>query len=389
MPDAVLVKAFLKAGVLTELGRLSRSALGTPQGGIISPLLANLALSILDEPFQAAWEATSRYRNQRSYLRSKGVATYRLVRYSDDFVILVNGTREQAEFLRADTAALLARHGLRLSEAKTLITHVDHGFTFLGFRIQRRTRPGKTPCAYTFMSRPMLAATKRKVKALTRRHTLNLSLSELLIAINPVLRGVANYVRHAAVKQTLHYLGYYTWWRVMRWLRAKHPTANWAWFRRRYFGTDGLTEAGVTLFRPDSIPVTRYRYRGTKIATPWNTEQLQHASAAFHRIHDSGTAWNYWSNASPADHTHPHTCGEPGARQRARRFGGRDEETDQSKDQHRASSRPYSHRAHTGSVRTGALRTLSPRSTTTRASRIGGCWRPTSRRVSTTSSTPR
>ena len=272
--------------MLTELGRLSRSALGTPQGGIISPLLANLALSILDEPFQAAWEATSRYRNQRSYLRSKGVATYRLVRYSDDFVILVNGTREQAEFLRADTAALLARHGLRLSEAKTLITHVDHGFTFLGFRIQRRTRPGKTPCAYTFMSRPMLAATKRKVKALTRRHTLNLSLSELLIAINPVLRGVANYVRHAAVKQTLHYLGYYTWWRVMRWLRAKHPTANWAWFRRRYFGTDGLTEAGVTLFRPDSIPVTRYRYRGTKIATPWNTEQLQHASAAFHRIHD-------------------------------------------------------------------------------------------------------
>ncbi len=104
--------------MLTELGRLSRSALGTPQGGIISPLLANLALSILDEPFQAAWEATSRYRNQRSYLRSKGVATYRLVRYSDDFVILVNGTREQAEFLRADTAALLARHGLRLSEAR-------------------------------------------------------------------------------------------------------------------------------------------------------------------------------------------------------------------------------------------------------------------------------
>jgi RNA-directed DNA polymerase len=99
--------------------------------------------------------------------------------------MLVNGTREQAETLRAEAAALLARHGLRLSEAKTLITHVDHGFTFLGFRIQRRTRAGKTPCAYSFMSRSMLAATKRKVKALTRRHTLNLSLSELLMAITP------------------------------------------------------------------------------------------------------------------------------------------------------------------------------------------------------------
>jgi RNA-directed DNA polymerase len=281
-----LVKTFLAAGVLTEMGTLSRSITGTPQGGIVSPLLANLALSVLDERFEAAWSATSRYRNQRSYLRSKGVATYRLVRYSDDFVILVNGTREQVEALHAETGDLLAGYGLRLSEAKTLITHVDWGFDFLGLRIQRRPRVGKTPCAYTFMSKSMLAATKRKVKSLTRRHTLNLSLFELLMAINPVLRGVANYVRYAAVKRTLHYLAYYTWWRVMRWLRAKHPGRTWTWFRRHYFGTDGINEAGVTLFRPDSIAVTRYRYRGAKIATPWNTEQLRAQQAAFRRVHD-------------------------------------------------------------------------------------------------------
>jgi RNA-directed DNA polymerase len=68
---------------------------------------------------------------------------------------------------------------------------VDRGFDFLGLRIQRISRVGKTPCAYTFMSKAMFAATKRKVKALTRRHTRNLSLSELLMAINPVLRGMA------------------------------------------------------------------------------------------------------------------------------------------------------------------------------------------------------
>lgn len=281
-----LVKAFLAAGVLTELGRLHRSVTGTPQGGIVSPLLANLALSALDEPYEAAWAATSRYASQRHYLRSKGVATYRLVRYSDDFVILVHGTREQAEALRSEATELLARQGLKLSEAKTLITHVDRGFDFLGLRIQRRPRVGKTPCAYTFMSKAMFAATKRKVKALTRRHTRNLSLSELLMAINPVLRGVAYYVRYAAVKRTLHYLAYYSWWRVMRWLRAKHRRRNWSWFRRRYFGKDGLTEAGVTLFRPDSVPVLRYRYRGAKIATPWNAQLLAAGNAAFRRAHD-------------------------------------------------------------------------------------------------------
>jgi RNA-directed DNA polymerase len=149
-----LVKVFLKAGVLSELGGLERRLTGTPQGGIVSPLFANLALSALDEPFEASWAATSKYRNQRHYLRSKGVATYRLIRYSDDFVILVAGTEEQAEALRTETAHLLDNQGLRLSVDKTLITHVDDGLDFLGFRIQRRARAGKTPCAYTSCPRP-------------------------------------------------------------------------------------------------------------------------------------------------------------------------------------------------------------------------------------------
>lgn len=187
---------------------------------------------------------------------------------------MVHGSRAQAEALRETTASLLASQGLRLSMEKTHITHVDQGFDFLGFRIQRRHREGKTPCAYTFMSKANFTAVKRKIKAWTRRTRLNLSLAQLLTAINPILRGVAYYFRHAAVKQTLHYLAYYTWWRVIRWIRAKHPKANWSWIRKHYFGKDNITEAGVTLFRPDSVPVTRYRYRGSRIATPWNAEIL-------------------------------------------------------------------------------------------------------------------
>lgn len=269
-----LCKEFLKAGVLTELGRVERRLTGTPQGGVISPLFANLALTALDEPFEEFWAATSKYRQQRNYLRSKGLATYRLIRYSDDFVIMVHGNQAQAEELRTKTAQLLENQGLTLSVEKTHITHVDVGFDFLGFRIQRRPREGKTPCAYTFMSKANLNAVKQKVKALTRRNRLNLSLVEVLMTINPILRGVANYFQHAAVKRTLHYLSYYTWWRVMRWLRAKHPKANWKWFKERYWGKDKIAAAGVVLFRPDSVPVTRYRYRGARIPTPWNAEML-------------------------------------------------------------------------------------------------------------------
>jgi RNA-directed DNA polymerase len=269
-----LCKEFLKAGVLTELGGIERRLTGTPQGGVISPLFANLALSALDEPFGEYWAATSKYRRQRNYLRSKGLATYRLIRYSDDFVIMVHGNRAQAEDLRTMTAELLAGQGLTLSVEKTHITHVADGFDFLGFRIQRRPLEGKTSCAYTFMSKANFEAVKRKVKALTRRDHLNLPLGKLLMAINPILRGVANYFQHAAVKHTLHYLGYYTWWRVMRWLRAKHSKANWKWFKDRYWGKDKIAVAGVVLFRPDSVQVTRYRYRGARISTPWNAELL-------------------------------------------------------------------------------------------------------------------
>jgi hypothetical protein len=91
-----LVKAFLKAGVLSEDGVERDTLTGTPQGGILSPLLSNIALSVLDEHFAAAWEAMgdTHAREQR---RRKGLANYKLVRYADDFVVLVAGERVHAE----------------------------------------------------------------------------------------------------------------------------------------------------------------------------------------------------------------------------------------------------------------------------------------------------
>ena len=85
-----LIKAFLKAGILTELGGEEDTLTGTPQGGILSPLIANVALSALDEHFAHAWQTTMATRPEREKIRRHGGATYRLIRYADDFVVCLD-----------------------------------------------------------------------------------------------------------------------------------------------------------------------------------------------------------------------------------------------------------------------------------------------------------
>jgi RNA-directed DNA polymerase len=265
-----LIRAFLRAGTVKETGQFAATLTGTPQGGILSPLLTNIYLSVLDRHFERAWKHQTRYIGCSTYYRRRGQATYRLIRYADDFVILVRGTREQAEAVR-DEAACLLRDELKmeLSSEKTHVTHVDEGFDFLGHRIQRVPWKG-TMVAWTYPSRESLNAIMRKVKGLTTRSTTNLSLTALLVHLNPVLRGWANYFRYDASKRTFSYVDHYAWWRVFRWLRKKHPKRTWKYIRRRYCGGRwDIQEDGVHLFRPHRVPVERYRYRGQRILLPW------------------------------------------------------------------------------------------------------------------------
>lgn len=264
-----LVKAFCKAGVLTEAGRHQATTSGTPQGGLLSPLLANIALTALDDHFVRAWRAMGANSGARQARRRRGLATYRLVRYADDFVILVAGTRAQAESLCDDAAAALSPMGLRLSPEKTTIAHIDDGFDFLGFRIQRRRKRGtQRRYVYTWPTRQALLAVKSRIRALTRMGR-NLPLTVLLHRLNPVLRGWTNYFRHGVSKQTFGYLRAFTWQRVVCWLRRKHPRLNWQQRRRRYLPGWWPTQDAVALFDPGAVAVTRYRYRGQQIPTPW------------------------------------------------------------------------------------------------------------------------
>ena len=137
-----LVKAFLKAGILGEDRVLRENNAGTPQGSILSPLLSNVALSVLDEHIAhgPGGPATTSY--QRTRRRSEGLPNYRVIRYADDWCLMVSGTRADAEKLREQAAAVLSTMGLRLSPEKTLITHIDDGLDFLGWRIQRHRKRG-------------------------------------------------------------------------------------------------------------------------------------------------------------------------------------------------------------------------------------------------------
>jgi RNA-directed DNA polymerase len=139
-----LVKAFLKAGILSEDQVTRDTHTGTPQGGILSPLLANIALTALDDHFADAWRTDMGDRVVRARRKRHQIANYRLVRYADDLVLVVSGTRADAERLRDELAEVIAPIGLRLSEPKTRIAHIDEGFDFLGWRIQRHRKKGTT-----------------------------------------------------------------------------------------------------------------------------------------------------------------------------------------------------------------------------------------------------
>ncbi|GAC1593126.1 MAG: group II intron reverse transcriptase/maturase [Acidimicrobiales bacterium] len=265
-----LVKAFLKSGILGEDGELRESTTGAPQGGLLSPLLSNIVLSVLDDHFAEAWQAMgdSHAREQR---RRKGLANYRLVRYADDWVAMVAGDRADAERLREEAAAVLLPMGLRLSEEKTVIVHIDQGFNFLGMRIQRQKQWGSNKrFVYTYPSRAALMAVKAKVRNVTRKST-NQSLPVLMHRLSPMLRGWTNNHRHGASAKTFAYLSAFTWRRVWCWLCHKHPKTGMRELQRRCLRRWWPEQDEVKLFNPATVAIVRYRYRGTNIPSPWAT----------------------------------------------------------------------------------------------------------------------
>jgi RNA-directed DNA polymerase len=276
-----LVKAFLKAGILTEDRQLEDTTAGTPQGGILSPLLANVALSVLDEHIAGRPGGPNTGKLERAKRLRHGQPNLKLVRYADDWCLMIRGTRADAEALREDIAAVLATMGLRLSPDKTLITHIDDGLDFLGWRIQRHRKRGTSKhYVYVYPSKKAVMAAKRKIKTLCRSIEPNQPLDVLPRRVNSKLRGWAGCFKAGVSSAVFSYLSHYTWKTVWRRLLRKHRTLTRTQIRRRQFG-GGWWPAGdrYELIDLQKIGTTRYRYRGSVIPSPWPLDDQDNRAA--------------------------------------------------------------------------------------------------------------
>jgi RNA-directed DNA polymerase len=241
-------------------------------------LLANVALSVLDEHFDRRWRDSMGTGYQRTKRIQNGLGNWRLVRYCDDFVVAVAGQRQHAEALREEVAAVLATLGLRLSPEKTRVVHIDEGFDFLGQNIRRQRKRGASKYyVYTKPSKKAVQAIKDKVSAKTYRSTRNQDLDELIASLNRMLGGWARYHRYGVSKATFSAVDSHTWSRLMRWIRAKYQGKHrlgMTELRRRFcdrgwrFAHNGVVFTGAA-----SVAIRRYRYRGSTIPTPWTIDQ--------------------------------------------------------------------------------------------------------------------
>lgn len=234
-----LILRFLKAGILAE-DQFLRTDAGTPQGGVLSPLLANIALSAIEERYER-W-VCHRHKTQsrrtsdgvtaametRSTDRRAGRVVFFPIRYADDFVILVSGSCEQAEAERQALAAYLKETtGLDLSPEKTKVTALTEGFEFLGHRVRLvwDRRYGYSPRVE--IPKNKAANLRYKVKQLTCRSTIPWSLAQLLRELNPILRGWGHFYRYCTgAGDVFASLDWYVSDRIWRWRRKKLPKAR-------------------------------------------------------------------------------------------------------------------------------------------------------------------
>lgn len=218
-----LIWGFLRAGVM-ERKLFKPTAEGTPQGGIISPLLANVYLHELDVYME---KYTALPQKEKTRRRESGLANFIYVRYADDFVVLCNGTKGQAEDMREELRKFLSdRLKLTLSMEKTKVTHADEGFKFLGFWLERRRRTadGKRSVRIR-IPKEAVRKHKERLRYALERDTFSDSVQAKVMALNRLVGGWCRYYQYtsgATWKLNRISTRYFQW--LAQWLAGKHRT---------------------------------------------------------------------------------------------------------------------------------------------------------------------
>jgi RNA-directed DNA polymerase len=215
-----LIRKYLKAGVME--GKLfKKTESGTPQGGIISPLLANIYLNELDK-YMERYTALSW--NQRYFRRKKGLANFIHVRYADDFVILSNGTKRQAEAMKEEIYNFLKRDlRLELSKDKTKITHLNDGFKFLGFELKRSVGRNGKRVVKILIPQEAVRNVVGKIRRTTNRHSHQHSLNAKILALNRIIDGWCRYYQYTSKPSNqFGRVDYVAFWQLADWLGRKY-----------------------------------------------------------------------------------------------------------------------------------------------------------------------
>ena len=250
--DKQILRKWLKAGYIENRKKYPTVA-GTPQGGIISPVLMNMVMDGLEKELD------------KKYPRWKHWCKVNFIRYADDFIITA-ASREMIENeIEPLVKEFISKRGLSLSPEKTKITHISEGFDFLS----QNTRRYKNN-VLIMPSDKAIKSIKEKLKDTVRKN-LGAKPQELILQLNSVLRGWTNFHKHIVSKEIFKEVDYYLWRLLGRWCKRRHATKSWKWIREKYFSAaeELCTFAAVKqinqkqikihkLFRAGKVPIIRH-----------------------------------------------------------------------------------------------------------------------------------
>ena len=213
--DRSILSQFLKSGFISD-GTFYHTNKGAPQGAIISPILANMALDGIEKLLNECFPKMKVY----------------FIRYSDDFLVIVP-SKEIADEVCEIIRNFLAIRGLELSPEKTVITHINDGFDFLGWNFRK------------YKGKLLIKPSQKSIKSITQKLKTIVSKAKswtqdkLIKTLNPVIRGWANYHRHIVAKDTFRKLDSYLWEITWRWGKRRHPNKGHKWIANKYWTSEG------------------------------------------------------------------------------------------------------------------------------------------------------
>ena len=250
-----LIWSFLRAGVMHQ-GTIKETLTGTPQGGIVSPLLANIYLHELDTYMES--QHLNLTKSERYKRRKQGKGNVLYVRYADDFVVLCNGTKAEAHAMKQELGELLSTMGLTLSEEKTKVTHITEGFDFLGYRIIRSTGTKGKMVAKVLIPEKAINRFRNKVREILAPSTTEEPIGAKIQQLNWLTRGWCEYYRSTSSPSwAFNKLNYELFWDFAHWLGRKYES-NMPAIMRRFRKDNTFGNETIKLIMPTEYKTKRF-----------------------------------------------------------------------------------------------------------------------------------